>query len=73
VLDQEDLVESNTMAFRLGMGEVVQGLDEGIKGMFLGEKRRLHVPSRLGYGIEGKPPNIPPNANLVCEVELLKC
>lgn len=65
-------IESGTQRFRLGMGDTIRGLDEGIKGMMQGEKRRLHVPSRLAYGLEGKSPNIPPNSNLVFEVELLR-
>eukprot|EP00913_Durusdinium_trenchii_P020587 g19336.t1 len=49
------------------MGEVIQGWDEGVKGMLRGEKRRLLVPAKLGYGRSGAPPAIPPNANLVFE------
>lgn len=41
------------------------------KGMLQGERRRLLVPAKLGYGRAGAPPAIPPNANLVFEVELL--
>jgi len=63
--------DSSRINFRLGMGEVIRGWDEGIKGMLQGEKRRLHVPARLGYGREGAPPNIPPQADLVFDVELL--
>lgn len=39
--------------------------------MLQGERRRLLVPAKLGYGRAGAPPAIPPNANLVFEVELL--
>ncbi|CAK8995667.1 unnamed protein product [Durusdinium trenchii] len=63
--------DKGVIDFRLGMGEVIQGWDEGVKGMLRGEKRRLLVPAKLGYGRSGAPPAIPPNANLVFEVELL--
>eukprot|EP00425_Heterocapsa_triquetra_P010465 CAMPEP_0195129456 /NCGR_PEP_ID=MMETSP0448-20130528/141197_1 /TAXON_ID=66468 /ORGANISM="Heterocapsa triquestra, Strain CCMP 448" /LENGTH=349 /DNA_ID=CAMNT_0040167297 /DNA_START=21 /DNA_END=1070 /DNA_ORIENTATION=+ len=65
--------DGGTIQFRLGLGEVIRGWDEGVKGMLRGEKKRLHVPSKLGYGTSGAPPDIPPNANLVFDVELLAC
>ena len=58
-------------SFVLGAGEVIQGWDQGVLGMKIGEKRRLTVPSSLGYGPGGYPPVIPPNATLIFEVELL--
>eukprot|EP00930_Biecheleria_cincta_P076351 TRINITY_DN63567_c0_g1_i1.p1 TRINITY_DN63567_c0_g1~~TRINITY_DN63567_c0_g1_i1.p1 ORF type:complete len:298 (+),score=60.87 TRINITY_DN63567_c0_g1_i1:41-934(+) len=65
--------DKGVIEFRLGMGEVIRGWDEGVKEMLQGERRRLLVPSKLGYGRSGAPPAIPPNSDLVFEVELLQC
>ena len=57
--------------FQLGTGGVIQGWDEGVAGMKVGGKRKLVVPSELGYGAQGAGGVIPPNAVLIFEVELL--
>lgn len=58
--------------FTLGVGEVIQGWDMGVLGMKVGGKRKLTVPSELGYGSSGAGSVIPPNATLIFDVELLE-
>ena len=58
--------------FVLGQGMVIEGWEEGMKDMQEGEKRILTIPSSMGYGEFGSPPNIPGNAGLEFEVELIE-
>ena len=58
--------------FKLGVGQVIPGWDEGISLLKVGDKARFVIPSYLAYGSQGAGGVIPPNANLIFDVELVK-
>lgn len=57
--------------FRIGVGAVIPGWDEALMSMKVGGRRKLVIPAALGYGRQGRPPDIPGNATLIFDVELL--
>lgn len=57
--------------FPLGMGHVIPGWDEGIQLLKVGDKARLVIPSDLAYGSAGAGGVIPPDANLIFDIELM--
>jgi peptidylprolyl isomerase len=58
-------------AFKLGRGQVIPGWDQGVKGMRVGGRRKLTIPSALGYGARGAGGVIQPHEPLVFVVDLL--
>jgi FKBP-type peptidyl-prolyl cis-trans isomerase len=58
------------LKFQIAGGQMIQGFDEGVRGMRIGGKRKILVPWAMAYGEAGRPP-IPPKADLVFDLELL--
>jgi peptidylprolyl isomerase len=74
VFDDSTRQSNQPATFTIGPGPrgVIQGWQEGLPGMKVGEVRKLIVPPALGYGETGFLPKIPPNATLIFEVELVR-
>ena len=59
------------MQFKFGIQPMIKGWDEGLVSMKVGGRRKLIIPSALGYGPQGRPPDIPGNSTLLFDIELL--
>ena len=59
------------LKFQVAGGQMIQGFDEGVRGMRIGGKRKIVVPWSMAYGEAGRPPQIPPKSDLVFDLELL--
>ena len=59
------------ISFKIGTDKVMKGWNIGVAGMKVGGTRRLMIPSELGYGADGVGDVVPPNADLIFEIELL--
>ena len=66
----EEFDSGEDFKFLLGKGEVIPGWEKGVRGMCVGEKRKLTIPSELAYGAEGSGELIPGGATLIFEVEM---
>jgi FKBP-type peptidyl-prolyl cis-trans isomerase len=64
--------KGQTFQFPLGSGQVIPGWDQGVVGMKEGGRRKLIIPSELGYGARGFPPDIPADAALIFDIDLVK-
>lgn len=76
-LENGDIFDSSVLkgqpiSFRLGVGMVIPGWDEGIGLLKSGGSALLSIPYNLAYGESGRPPMIPPKARLIFNVELIK-
>jgi peptidylprolyl isomerase len=65
------LGEAEPIQFPQGRRGVIPGWDQGFEGMKVGGKRRLFIPYQLAYGELGRPPVIPPKADLIFDIELV--
>jgi peptidylprolyl isomerase len=73
---QPKLGDPQPLAFPIGMGRMIPGVDQGVFGMKVGGRRRLFIPYQLAYGTRDMPargdhPGIPPKSDLIFDIELV--
>ena len=71
VFDSSQKIGGEPLRFTLGVGQVIDGWDQGVIGMKVGGQRKLNIPPKLGYGSQDKGV-IPPYSTLIFKVELLE-
>ena len=71
VFDSSQKIGREPLRFTLGVGQVIDGWDQGVIGMKVGGQRKLKIHPELGYGSQDKGV-IPPNSTLIFKVELLE-
>ena len=70
-LETSEQFDQGMISFKVGFGKVIDGCDDGIRGMKVGGTRQLKIPAKLGFGASGnKDLKIPPDADLEYTVEL---
>jgi FKBP-type peptidyl-prolyl cis-trans isomerase len=65
-------VGGEPLPFTIDAGQVIEGFDLGVRGLKVGGTRELTIASDLAYGDQGVPPDIPPGATLIFEIELVE-
>ncbi|XVE52646.1 hypothetical protein DITRI_Ditri02bG0139400 [Diplodiscus trichospermus] len=65
--------DNSVFSFEIGKGTVIQAWDIALRTMKVGEVAKITCKPEYAYGTAGSPPDIPPNATLIFEVELLSC
>jgi len=71
VFDASSKHENKPLSFAIGAGQVIRGWELGVQGMKAGGKRTLNIPAKLGYAEKGSGDTIPPNSDLIFDIELL--
>ena len=66
----EKIASHDNLSFPLSAGHVINGIDDGVLTMRVGEKRRFYIPAQLAYGDNGDGSSVPPNCDLIYDITL---